>query len=55
MWAYRWIPESLVSYFCDNSFAEDAVDSVDVDVEDVKMTRSKDHHHLHLPENWYYL
>lgn len=41
-----------MSYFCDNSFAED-VDSVDVvvDVGDVKMLLSKGHHHLHLLGN----
>jgi len=45
-----------VSYFCDNSFAED-VDSVEVGVDagDVKMMLSKGHHHLHLLENWYFL
>ena len=46
-----------MSHSCDNSCAEDAVDSADVgaDAGDVKMMPRKGHRHLHLLENYYYL
>jgi hypothetical protein len=46
-----------VSRFYDNSFAEGAVGSVGVGVDagDVRMKLNKDHRHLNLLENYYYL